>query len=388
MNLVLYFFYAILVIATFRLGTWIFLSLSYNLKGKVGPVNSFPLISLIVPAFNEEITIKKSIQSLIELDYPNYEIIVIDDGSTDGTLSIAKEFQKSKKVKVIHQTNSGKPKALNNGIKNSTGEIIVTVDADTNLKKDALKKISARFVNNSQIGAVAGNVKVIPENSLMNIIQGTEYTVGINLVRKAQSMLGCVMIVPGPIAALKREAIEKVGLFSNDTFAEDFDITMKILEQGYKVQYEDTAISYTDAPKNLEDFMKQRRRWYRGMLQVLDKHRNLYFSIKHGLFGMFGVPNLWFDTISPVFNTALILLSLVTVFFGDTAISLLGITIYFVIQFALGVFAVSLDPKPKLRDFLGIPFLLLYNVFLDGVRLMSFTEETINVFMSWEKPKR
>ena len=388
MSLVLYFFYAILVIATFRLGTWIFLSLSYNLKGKVGPVNSFPLISLIVPAFNEEITIKKSIQSLIELDYPNYEIIVIDDGSTDGTLSIAKEFQKSKKVKVIHQTNSGKPKALNNGIKNSTGEIIVTVDADTNLKKDALKKISARFVNNKQIGAVAGNVKVIPENSLMNIIQGTEYTVGINLVRKAQSMLGCVMIVPGPIAALKREAVEKVGLFSNDTFAEDFDITMKILEQGYKVQYEDTAISYTDAPKNLEDFIKQRRRWYRGMLQVLDKHRNLYFSIKHGLFGMFGVPNLWFDTISPVFNTALILLSLVTVFFGDTAISLLGITIYFVIQFALGVFAVSLDPKPKLRDFLGIPFLLLYNVFLDGVRLMSFTEETINVFMSWEKPKR
>ena len=387
MNLTLYFFYAILVIATFRLGTWIFLSLVYNLKGKVRPVDSFPLISLIVPAFNEEITIKKSIQSLIDLDYPNYEIIVVDDGSTDGTLSIAKEFQKSK-VKVIHQANSGKSNALNNGIKNSTGEIIVTVDADTNLEKDSLKKISARFAKNKQIGAVAGNVKVIPENSIMNIIQGTEYTVGINLVRKAQSMLGCVMIVPGPIAALKREAVEKVGLFSSDTFAEDFDITMKILEQGYKVEYEDTAISYTDAPKNLEDFMKQRRRWYRGMLQVLDKHRSLYFSVKHGLFGMFGVPNLWFDTISPVFNTALILLSLVTAFFGDTAMSILGITIYFVIQFALGVFAVSLDPKPKLRDFLGIPFLLFYNVFLDGVRLMSFTEETINVFMSWEKPKR
>ena len=387
MNLTLYFFYAILVIATFRLGTWIFLSLVYNLKGKVRPIDSFPSISLIVPAFNEEITIKKSIQSLIELDYPKYEIIVVDDGSTDGTLKIAKEFQKSK-VKVIHQSNQGKPSALNNGIKNSTGEIIVTVDADTTLEKDSLKKISARFAKNNQIGAVAGNVKVIPEKSIMNIIQGTEYTVGINLVRKAQSMLGCVMIVPGPIAALKREAVEKVGLFSSDTFAEDFDITMKILKQGYKVEYEDTAISYTDAPKNLEDFMKQRRRWYRGMLQVLDKHRSLYFSVKHGLFGMFGVPNLWFDTISPVFNTALILLSLVTVFFGDTAMSILGFTIYFVIQFALGVFAVSLDPKPKLRDFLGIPFLLFYNVFLDGVRLMSFTEETINVFMSWEKPKR
>jgi poly-beta-1,6 N-acetyl-D-glucosamine synthase len=363
------------------------LSLVYNLKGKIGSVDSFPLISLIVPAFNEEITIKKSVQSLIELDYPNYEIIVVDDGSTDNTFKIANEFEASN-IKVIHQHNQGKANALNNGIRNSKGEIIVTVDADTKLKQDSLKKLSTRFVKNKQIGAVAGNVKVIPEKSVINIIQGTEYAVGINLVRKAQSMLGCVMIVPGPIAALKREAIEKVELFSSDTFAEDFDITMKILKQGYKVEYEDKAISYTDAPKNLEDFMKQRRRWYRGMIQVLDKHRNLYFSIKHGFFGIFGVPNLWFDAISPFFNTALILLTLVSVFLGDTSMSLLGITIYFVIQFAIGIFAVSLDSQPKLRDFLGIPLLLFYNVFLDGIRLMSFTEETINVFMKWEKPKR
>jgi len=383
----LYFFYAILLIAIFRLCTWIILSLAYNFKGKVGSVDSFPFISLIIPAFNEEITIKKSIKSLIELNYPNYEIIVVDDGSTDKTLQMAREFESST-VKVIHQHNQGKAKALNNGMHNSKGEIIVTVDADTRLEKDSLKKISARFARNKKIGAVAGNVKVIPERSILNIVQGTEYTVGINLVRKAQSMLGCVMIVPGPIAALRREAIEKVECFSSDTFAEDFDITMEILEQGYKVEYEDDAISYTDAPKNLEDFMKQRRRWYRGMLQVLDKHRNLYFSIKHGIFGIFGVPNIWFDAISPFFNTALILLTLVAVFLGDLSMSLFGITLYFFIQLAIGIFAVSLDPQPKLRDFLGIPLLLFYNVFLDGVRLMSFTEETINVFMKWEKPKR
>lgn len=383
----LYFFYAILLIAIFRLCTWIILSLAYNFKGKVGSIDSFPFISLIVPAFNEEKTIKESIKSLTELDYSNYEIIVVDDGSSDKTLKMAREFE-SPNVKVIHQHNQGKANALNNGIKNSKGELIVTVDADTRLKKDSLKKISARFAKNKQIGAVAGNVKVIPEKSILNIVQGTEYTVGINLVRKAQSTLGCVMIVPGPIAALRREAIEKVKYFSNDTFAEDFDVTMEILEQGYKVEYEDNAISYTDAPKNLEDFMKQRRRWYRGMLQVLDKHRNLYFSIKHGLFGVFGVPNLWFDAISPFFNTSLILLTLVTVFLGDLSMSLFGITLYLVIQLAVGIFAVGLDPQPKLRDFLGIPLLLFYNVFLDGVRLMSFTEETINVFMKWEKPKR
>jgi cellulose synthase/poly-beta-1,6-N-acetylglucosamine synthase-like glycosyltransferase len=223
----------------------------------------------------------------------------------------------------------------------------------------------------------------------LNIIQGTEYTVGINLVRKAQSMLGCVMIVPGPIAALKKEAVELVGFFSDDTFAEDFDITMKILKAGYRVEYEDDAISYTDAPKNLEDFMKQRRRWYRGMIQVLDKHRDLYLSRKHGVLGMFGVPNLWFDAVSPIFNAALILLALLSGFFlGELFMSLLGLITYFAFEFAVGIFAVSLDPAPKLRDFLAIPFTLFYNIFLDGVRLMSLAEEMVNILMKWEKPKR
>ena len=387
MSIILYFFYGILILTRLRLGTWIVLALAYNLKGNTKNMDSFPLISLIVPAFNEEITIENSIQSLIELDYPNYEIIIIDDGSTDKTLEEAKKFESSR-VKVIHQENQGKANALNNGIISSKGEIIVTVDADTTLKKDSLKKIAARFAKNSQVGAIAGNVKVIPENSLLNIIQGAEYTIGINLFRKAQSMLGCVMIVPGPIAALKREAIEKAGFFSDDTFAEDFDITMKVLKQGYKVEYEDEAISYTDAPKNIEDLMKQRRRWYRGLIQVLDKHRNLYFSIKHGLFGTFAVPNLWFDAILPILNVSLLLSALVAGLFGAASISILGLAVIFLIQIIIGILAVGLDPQPRLRDFLAIPLQIFYNVFLDGIKLMSFTEETVNVFMKWEKPKR
>ena len=386
-SLILYLFYGILIITSFRLGTWIIFALGYNLKGNSKNINSFPLISLIVPAFNEEKTIENSIQSLLELDYPNYEIIMVDDGSTDKTFAQAKKFENSK-LRLVHQKNQGKANALNNGIKNSKGEIIVTVDADTILNKDSLRKIAARFAQNNNVGAVAGNVKVVPEKSLLNIIQGAEYTIGINLIRKAQSMLGCVMIVPGPIAALKRDAIEKAGFFSDDTFAEDFDITMKILKQGYKVEYEDKAISYTDAPKNIEDLMKQRRRWYRGLLQVLDKHRNLYFNVKHGFFGTFGVPNLWFDAISPILNVALILFALLAGLFGSASSSILGLAIIFLVQLVIGIFAVVLDPQPKLRDFLAIPLQIFYNVFLEGIKLMSFTEETINVFMKWEKPER
>jgi biofilm PGA synthesis N-glycosyltransferase PgaC len=386
-SLILYIFYGILIITSFRLGTWIILALIYNLKEKSKNIDSFPLISLIVPAFNEEKTIRKSIQSLLKLDYPNYEIIMVDDGSTDKTLDEVKQFETSK-LKIIKQKNQGKANALNSGIKTSKGQIVVTVDADTTLNNDSLKKIATRFAKDQKIGAVAGNVKVIPKKGLFNVIQGTEYIIGINLIRKAQSILGCVMIVPGPIAALKRDALEKAGYFSDDTFAEDFDITMNILKQGYRVEYEDEAISYTDAPKNIEDLMKQRRRWYRGLLQVLDKHRNLYYNVKHGFFGTFGVPNMWFDALSPILNLTLILFALLSALFGSATISILGLVTIFLIQLIIGIFAVALDPQPKLRDFLAIPIQIFYNVFLDGIKLMSFTEETINVFMKWEKPER
>ena len=387
MSIILYFFYAVLVISFFRLSIRLFLSLSYNLKSRVEETKFFPKISIIVPAYNEEVTIKRCIQSLLDLNYPDHEIIVVDDGSTDKTLKEARKFEVSG-VKVIHQKNQGKPNALNNGILSSNGEIVVTVDADTKLHKESLKRIANRFAANRSLGAVAGNVKVDPASGLLNILQATEYTTGINLVRKAQSMLGCVMVVPGPIAALKKEAIKRVGFFSDDTFAEDFDITMKILKAGYKVEYEDKAIAYTDAPKNLEDLMKQRRRWYRGMIQVLDKHRDMYLRRKYGYAGMFGVPNLWFDITSSILNIALILLALLTGALGESFVSLLGLALYFCVESVLGILAISLDPTPKLREFLAVPLLLFYNVFLDGVRMMTLAEEMVDIIMEWEKPKR
>lgn len=390
MSLLLYVFYAVLAIAIFRLSIWLFLSFSYNLKSRVekSRINFHPKISIIVPAYNEAVTIKSCIQSLLDLDYPDYEIIVVDDGSTDKTLEEAKKFEVSG-VKVVHQENHGKSNALNNGILSSEGEIVVTVDADTKLHRESLKKIASRFVANKRLGAVAGNVKVDPSPGLLNTLQAAEYTIEINLVRKAQSMLGCVMIVPGPIAALKKEVVEHVGFFSDDTFAEDFDITMKILKAGYKVEYEDGAIAYTDAPKNLEDLMKQRRRWYRGMIQVLDKHRDMYLRRKYGFTGIFSVPNLWFDTMSSVLNNALILLALLIGFLiGGSFVSLVGLVMYFCFELAVGVFAISLDPMPKMRQFLAVPLLLIYNVFLDGVRMMSLAEEFVGIAMEWEKPRR
>jgi biofilm PGA synthesis N-glycosyltransferase PgaC len=311
---------------------------------------------------------------------------VIDDGSTDNTF---KEASQCRGIKLIKQENQGKPSALNNGIRSSTGEIIVTVDADTTIDKAALGAIAERFASNSKLGAVAGNVKVRPEPKIINTIQSAEYALGINLIRKGQSVLGCVMIVPGPIAALKREAIEKVGNFSDDTFAEDFDITVKILKSGYRVEYEEKSLAYTDAPKNTEDLIKQRRRWYRGMMQVLDKYKDMYMNPKYGLPGIFGIPNLWFDAFQPFLNIGFLLCTLLTwILTGDFYSSMSGIIIFLFVSLAMGVVGLSIEPKREKRNYLALPLLLFYNTFLDGIRIMSIVEDMINIIMEWEKPKR
>jgi len=386
MSLILYLFYALLIILTLRLLSQLFLSVTYNLKRKNQSLKIFPRISLIVPAFNEAKTIQSCVQSLQELNYPNYEVIVVDDGSTDNTFE---EASRCTGVKIIRQENQGKPKALNNGINASTGEIIVTVDADTTIDKDALGQIAKRFSSNEKLGAVAGNVKVNPERKIINAVQSAEYATGINLIRKGQSVLGCVMIVPGPIAALKREAVEKVGCFSDDTFAEDFDITAKILKAGYRVEYEEKSLAYTDAPKNTEDLIKQRRRWYRGMMQVLDKHKDMYLNPKFGMAGLFGIPNLWFDAFSPFLNIGFLLYTvLMWILTRDFSSSLTGMIIFLFVALAMGIVGLSLEPKPEKRNYLALPILLFYNVFLDGIRIMSTVEDVINIIMEWEKPKR
>ena len=386
MSLILYLFYAVLIVSISRLSIRLILSLTYNLTRIKKELTTFPKISIIVPAFNEAKTIKNCIKSLQNLDYPNFEIIVIDDGSTDNTLEIV---SKCDYAKVFSQENQGKPIALNNGISHSSGEIILTVDADTELDSNALRTIAKRFAANNKLGAVAGNVKVKREPTILNTIQSAEYATGINLVRKGQSVLGTVMIVPGPVAALKKEVIEEVGYFSDDTFAEDFDITVKILKKGYEIEYEEASLAYTDTPKNIEDLIKQRRRWYRGMIQVLDKYKSMYFNRKYGVVGLLGIPNLWFDAFTPFLNIGFLLVTLLTwIITGEFSASILGIMVYLGVSLGLGIIGLSLEPKPEKRNYLVLPLLLFYNMFLDGIRIMSLTEETINILMDWEKPKR
>ncbi len=387
-------FYGLLFILVFRLIIFGFLSFIETLVKRKGKIDRFPKMSIIIPAYNEEVTVASSIKSMLSLNYPDYEVIVVDDGSSDNTFKEALKFSE-KGVKVIRQKNTGKPGAINTGIKNASGEVIITVDADSKLHPDALTWIARRFSSNPRLGAVAGNVKIDKPTGLLKTLQSLEYTTSINLVRKSQSMLHCVMVVPGAIAALKTKVVHEVGYFSSDTFAEDFDITMNILKAGYHVEYESRAIAFTQAPESIEDFLKQRRRWYRGIPQVLSKYQEMYLNPKYGTAGIFGVPFMWYGVSAYLINAFLLFILLADTFsyivtFSSYDLNLLasGMLVYWALTIGISVYAVLIDPMPKIREIIASPLSLFYNIFTDCVGLMALIEEILSIAMRWEKPKR
>ena len=387
MSIVLILFLGLLVVALVRILSLWFLSLAYSFR-KTTPAAPDLNISIIVPAFNEEKSIASSIESLLALDYSNYEVVLVDDGSTDRTLEISSKYEGSV-LRVIHQENRGKAEALNNGIRAATGNVMLTVDADTRLHSGALRALSDRFSLDPSLGGLAGNVKVDKARGLLQRLQELEYTTGIGLTRKGQSMLASVMLVPGPIAAFRKEAIERVQYFSPDTFAEDFDITLAILRERYRVEYEDRAIGYTIAPRGIEDLFRQRRRWYRGMIQVLAKYQGMLFRSRYGVAGLYGLPYMWYDTVSPIINLFLALFAVLAGFLtGDWEPILYGLSAYWVLQTLVAVTAIVLDRERHLWQILVSPLLIFYGTFLDGVRTAAFTEEMLSLRMKWEKPAR
>ena len=202
-------------------------------------------------------------------------------------------------------------------------------------------------------------------------------------------MLSTVMIVPGPIAAFRKEAVEKVSYFSPQTFAEDFDITLAFLSELYKVEYLDTALAYTKAARNIEDLLKQRRRWYRGMMQVLAKHEDMFFRKRYGVAGLYGIPYMWYDTVSPIVNLFLALFAVLAGYItGDWAPMLYGLSGYWALQTIVAVSAIALDKERRPWQVLVSPLLIFYNTFLNGVMAAAFMEEVLSLGMKWEKPAR
>jgi len=270
-----------------------------------------PFVSIIVPAYNEEFVISATIRSLLNSDYDNFEIVVVDDGSLDGTSRVVREqFENEPRVRLFTEPNAGKAEALNLGLRQSKGDIIVALDADTQFPAGTIRALARRFVD-PKMGAVAGNAKVGNRINIVTRWQALEYITSQNMDRRAFASLNCITVVPGAVGAWRRELIEMCGGFSTDTLAEDQDLTLKIRKLGYQIGYEESAIGWTEAPQTLRMLAKQRYRWAYGTLQCLWKHRDALLRPKYGTLGFVAMPNVWifqiiFPLISPVMDLLLI----------------------------------------------------------------------------------
>lgn len=304
-------------------------------------VNEMPAVSIIVPAYNEEVNAVKTIQNLLQQDYPRFDILFIDDGSKDGTYNnVANAFRDHAKVRVFTKVNGGKASALNFGISQTNNAYVICIDADTQLKGDAVSQLMKKFMTGeSNVGAVAGNVKVGNENNMLTKWQSIEYTTAQNFDRRAFDLINGITVVPGAIGAFKKEAIEKAGGFTTDTLAEDCDLTIRILRQGYRVVNCTEAIAITEAPETLKQFMKQRFRWSYGIMQSFWKNRDACFNPAYKTLGMVSLPNvLLFQIVLPMLAPlADIMLVLSLIWNRHDPASMHKITWYYLIFFAVDI---------------------------------------------------
>ena len=291
-----------------------------------GPPVTEP-VSIIVPAYNEKEGIEATVRSLAAGDYPGIEVVVVDDGSTDGTAALVEQLGLAN-VRVVRVPNGGKANALNTGIALARHELIVTVDADTIFEEDSIRMLVQPFAD-PRVGAVAGNIKVGNRERMVAAWQHIEYVIGFNLDRRLYEILGCMPTVPGAIGAFRRSALARVGGFSDATLAEDTDVTMALCRAGWKIVYEERAQAWTEAPATLEQLYRQRYRWSYGTMQAMWKHRRaLLDSGPSGRFGRVGLPflavfGLALPMFAPVVDLTLVY-GLVFLDLRDTALAWCG----------------------------------------------------------------
>ena len=239
-------------------------------------------VTVIVPCYNEQDVIIPSLKGTINQTYPNIEILVVDDGSSDRTYELAKAFEYDngfKSLKALSKPNGGKSRALNYGIERAKGSLICCVDADSKLDENAIELLVKHF-KDPTIAAVAGSVNVINTDTFLTKLQALEYIQGLNMVKNGQAFLRLVNIIPGPLGMFRKEAMAEVGYYSHDTFAEDCDLTLSLIAKGYKIDFESDAIAHTEAPEDLLDLLKQRYRWTRGILQAIKKNKKYLWSLR------------------------------------------------------------------------------------------------------------
>ena len=345
-------------------------------------------LSVLVPAYNEEACLGRCLDALTAARYPGErEVIVVDDGSTDATYEQALAHA-TDEVTVLRKSNGGKDSALNHALERATGDAIVTVDADSVVEPDALARIVSDLEESPEVGAVGGTVKLLHTDSLVEKLQALEYAVGINTFRRAFAVLGNVNVVPGCLGCFRREAIEEVGGYDDDTLTEDFDITIKLLRAGWLVRASE-ALSYTEAPATWRGLYRQRIRWSRGNIETLRKHSTVLRGHDGSNFSGIVFPYQVVSIVALPCATVLILGTIgVELLRGNVTYVVAALVLFTLLQVLASLFALVLD-RSDLRLLLYAPVSVVwYKCFVDAITLKSLVDVARHTEQRWTRASR
>ncbi|MFZ4183417.1 polysaccharide deacetylase family protein [Streptomyces pseudogriseolus] len=351
-----------------------------------GPPVTQP-VTVLVPAYNEAKCIENTVTSLMASDHP-IEVLVIDDGSTDGTARIV-EAMGLPNVRVIRQLNAGKPAALNRGLANARYDIVVMMDGDTVFEPSTVRELVQPF-GDPRVGAVAGNAKVGNKDSLIGAWQHIEYVMGFNLDRRMYDILRCMPTIPGAVGAFRKSALEPIGGMSDDTLAEDTDVTMALHRAGWRVVYAENARAWTEAPETVQQLWSQRYRWSYGTMQAIWKHRRaLVDKGPSGRFGRVGLPFVsLFMIVAPLLAPLIDVFLLYGLVFGPTQQTILAWLGVLAIQAVCAAYAFRLD-KERMTHLISLPLQqILYRQLMYVVLLQSWITALTGGRLRWQKLRR
>jgi poly-beta-1,6-N-acetyl-D-glucosamine synthase len=351
-----------------------------------------PPVSILVPAYNEGRLMGRALSSLLALDYPEFEVVVVDDGSTDDTLERAAAWEGRHgpcEVRVVTKRNGGKASALNAGIAASKHPFILCMDADSYLEPQTLLRAIEHFGDPS-VGAVAGNVKVENRGKIITRLQALEYIEGLNMPRRAQGFVAAVNIVPGPVGMFRREALEELGGYDTDTFAEDADLTLKMITAGWRVVYEDAAVAWSEAPERWIDLVQQRYRWTRGILQAVRKRKGLFLRPFPDFPLWVSAIQLGFEALVwPVMNiTAHLFFAIVALLFGAGELIVYWIILLTLLDLVAALVTVSMEEESLTLVPMALVYRFVFILFLDVVKTFATIDELFRLEMGWGKLER
>jgi len=349
------------------------------------PKGARPTAVALIAAYNEAKVIGATVERLLESDYPDLRVVVVDDGSQDGT---AGAVPKDPRVLCLCQDNSGKSAALNQALGVvGEAEIVICLDADTHIERSAISLLADHFTD-PRVGAVAGNVKVGNRNNLLTLWQSIEYIISQNLDRRAYARLNAIPVVPGALGAWRRSALEAVGGYQSDTLAEDMDLTLRLQRAGFRVADEPRALAYTEAPQTLGAFFRQRLRWTYGSLQCLWKHRGALGGC--GWLGGLVLPSLWtyqifLQLLSPLVDLQLLWAVCHGFRFAGAAPLALG---FLLLEGLAGWLAFRRDGESPVPLLLIVTQRLVYRQILYWVVLQSLARAIQGLLGGWNKLER